>query len=531
MQEISGTTIAGRYRILDTLGQGGRGTVYMALDLRVSRVVALKLLRFVSNSESARLIREFTVLASLSHPNIVKAYDCGKADDLDYIALEYVEGRSLARILVEEKPLDLDAALGVVCQVGRALEYAHENGVVHRDVKPANILISNHGRVLLSDFGLARPFRESGLTEIGTIVGTPRYMSPEQATGRCLDPRSDVFSLGVVLYQSLTGRYPFSGESTGAVLKNLVESDPPQPSTFNAVIDPSLQNVVLKALAKDPERRFLSMHLFMEALGSMGFRAVGSKEVLNLARMGNDSSDEQDPTETIDDEDVPDSSAVVTYSKKSSAGAEADDVEGGNESVLPAQAEGRRMLTTRASMRDSFSALFGLRDAGNVNNAAEPANQFLEASPTTETTPHITLPLSSFQIHPTEPTALAWLLVLNGVLRGRQFRLRDTFTIGRFHRQDLSLEMDPSVSRHHAVIRLEDGRFFICDVGAKFGTKVNGVSVERKELQDRDEIRIGSHALLFISAVSPADLTLEAKRRLQSFDSLWEGLVQSVRHD
>jgi hypothetical protein len=660
--QMNGTTIAGRYRIVDTLGQGGLGTVFKALDMRVSRIVALKVLRseFVSDSHLGSLIKECEVLASLSHPNIIKAYECAKTGDMVYIALEYVEGRSLAQILAEGKPLDLDAAVGIVRQVGTALDYAHRRNFVHRDVKPANILISEDGRVLLSDFGLAQPLGASGLTEFRTILGTPAYMSPEQATGKLLDARSDVYSLGVVLYQSLTGRFPFSGNSTGAILKNLVESDPPRPSTFNAIIDRGLEDTVLKALEKDPERRFSSMHLFVEALSLFEAR-LGTQEVLNLTNITKVSVDEAETEEIIylDDEDTPDSSTLLTNLKDLVGGATTKDVLAGGGAAtdlfraarvlgrqveatgsaggtaklgstplplpaLPAEATQvpRRLarlrrpaktqrslwiaasiitvllgtiLVLEATMRryylpfvvftvgamlfltyrlviarlrrdsvmtgdgplekvvhgragrqtheerpdaeeDSTATAVGLPDrtgsrTSDIYGASESFSQFLAASPTTETTPHVTLSLSSAQIQLPEPSALAWLLVLNGGLRGRQFRLSDTFTIGRSSENDFSLIMDSSISRQHARIALEDSRFYIYDLGSKRGTTVNGESVERKELRDRDEIRIGAHALLFISAVSSADLTLEAKRRLQDFDTLWEELARSVRHD
>jgi serine/threonine protein kinase len=628
--EVIGTTIAGRYRLIEILGQGGLGTVYKALDTRVSRRVALKVLRseVVGGKELGNLIEEFKVHRLLTHPNIVRTYECFKAGDLVFIALEYVDGRSLAQILRAEKPLDINVTLGIVCQVATALDFAHRNNVVHRDVKPANILISESGRVLLSDFGLARPSGEPGLTESGTIVGTPAYMSPEQAKGKILDPRSDVFSLGVVLYQSLTGRHPFPGESAAGILKSLAESDPRPPRAFNALIDPRLQEVVLKALAKEPENRFASMHLFEEALRLF---KPPLRTHLNLANIPKDSHDEA-ATATIALSPHEGTRAPSTGVVSLVNGSAADDslamlmsgrirhesatgfgdplpalsagIEQAPRMARPARMRGRLWiaavagtvllsaylaLETKIRIRGNAPALLiapfvvgvtlfliyrfltarvrrgrgsdnplaevfddhrgGLQthaerrgdqvgedrlSAGgtsDVSSSTEPVSQFLATSPTTETTPHVRLPLSSPQIQLTEPSALAWLLVLNGELRGRQFRLADTFTIGRSPARDLSLIVDSSVSRLHARIALENGGFCIYDLGSKTGTKVNGESVKQKELRDRDEIRIGAHALLFISAVGPADLTLEAKQRLQDFDVTWEGLVRSVRND
>jgi eukaryotic-like serine/threonine-protein kinase len=179
------------------------GSVYKALDTRLQRLVALKVLHVANNPEAKPLfLREATALARLNHPNIVQVYDVGYTETLVYIAFEYIEGRTLDQIVAGTKPIDLEYAIEIICQVGMALSSAHQRGVIHRDLKPSNILISHDGRVLLLDFGLATAPRSSSATQTGTIAGTPAYMSPEQAMGKLVDGGSDIFSLGVVLYRA-----------------------------------------------------------------------------------------------------------------------------------------------------------------------------------------------------------------------------------------------------------------------------------------------------------------------------------------
>jgi hypothetical protein len=268
--EPIGETFAWRYRILEILGQGGMGTVYKALDTRLQRLVALKVLQFAPDAESKqRFLTEAEALARLSHPNIPQVYDFGDADGLLYLAVEYVEGRSLRQIMPEGKPLNPDYpdyAAEIIRHVGTALSYAHQRGVIHRDVKPSNILISN-GRVLLTDFGLAIAPGASTLTAGGTIAGTPAYMSPEQAMGKPVDARSDIFSLGVVFYELLAGRKPFCGDSPAETLRQIVEQEPGPPKLrHSSGRSNSLVNIVLKSLAKAPEQRYQTADEFVSAL-------------------------------------------------------------------------------------------------------------------------------------------------------------------------------------------------------------------------------------------------------------------------
>jgi serine/threonine-protein kinase len=255
----------GKYQVLGAIGKGGMGEVFKAYQPDLHRHVAIKTL--LSGEQATeeflqRFQREARTAAKLSHPNIVPIYDIGAEGKLHYIVMEYVEGRSLKQIL-EEKKLDPEKALRIAYTVARALQFAHEHKIVHRDVKPANLLVDRAGRVRVLDFGLARSLDGKGLTASSVMVGTPYYMSPEQAFGdpEELDHRTDLYSLGAVLYEMLTGRPPFEGGTVLAILRKIEDEDP-HPPGVSARVDA----LVLKALAKDRERRYQTASEMAEAI-------------------------------------------------------------------------------------------------------------------------------------------------------------------------------------------------------------------------------------------------------------------------
>ena len=248
----------GRYRIVRKLGSGGMADVYLAEDEELGRRIAIKILNDRhANDESfvERFRREAKNAAGLSHPNIVSIYDRGEAEGTYYIAMEYLDGRSLKELVVARGPLPIPDAIAATRQVLAALRFAHRKGVVHRDIKPHNVMADADGRLKVTDFGIARA-GVSQMTEAGSIIGTAQYLSPEQARGSPVDQRSDLYSVGVVLYEMLTGTTPFSGESPVEIaMKHL--SDPPRPpSVERPDIPPDLDMVVLRALAKNPDDRF-----------------------------------------------------------------------------------------------------------------------------------------------------------------------------------------------------------------------------------------------------------------------------------
>lgn len=264
-----GESVGRRYRILEVIGTGGIGTVYKAIDTRLQRLVALKVLHFTPDAESKeQFSREVQALARLNHPNIVQIYDVSLDDDLVYMTAEYIEGRNLRHVIADARHLDLDYAIEIVFQVGIALGYAHRRGIIHRDIKPENVLIPDDGRVRLLDFGLAIAPGTSTLTGTGTIIGTTGYMSPEQVQGKPVDARSDLFSLGIVFYELLTGCRPFSGESATILMRNISEAVPVPPQAIGPSIPSSIEEIVLRLLAKQPDQRFQSVEQLLTQLSA-----------------------------------------------------------------------------------------------------------------------------------------------------------------------------------------------------------------------------------------------------------------------
>jgi len=254
------TLIDNRYRVISRLGSGGMADVYLAQDQLLGREVAVKVLHhhFAEDHEFVeRFRREASSAAALSHPNIVGIFDRGEWDGTYYIAMEYVAGRSLKTIVREQGALDPAAAIDIVIQILRAARSAHRRGVIHRDLKPHNVILDEEGRVRVTDFGIARA-GASDMTLTGSIMGTAQYLSPEQAQGFAVTAASDLYSIGVILYELLTGVVPFEGESAVAIAFKQVAAEPYPPSALRPGIPPSLDAIVLRALAKDPAQRYAS---------------------------------------------------------------------------------------------------------------------------------------------------------------------------------------------------------------------------------------------------------------------------------
>ena len=249
----------GNYQILEELGRGGMAVVYKAYQSSLNRYVAIKVLPAQLSFDQEfveRFQREAKAAAGLRHPNIVVIHDVGQADRVYYIVMEYLEGRTLKQVIEQGGALPAERVLGIVEQIGEALDYAHRRGFVHRDVKPANIFVGEGDRVTLTDFGIAKAASETQqLTRTGMLIGTPEYMSPEQAGGGRVDHRTDLYALGVVLYQMLVGRVPFRGTTPHAVLHAVIYEAPPPPRQLNSRISPALEAVIVRSIAKDPEQR------------------------------------------------------------------------------------------------------------------------------------------------------------------------------------------------------------------------------------------------------------------------------------
>jgi serine/threonine-protein kinase len=247
----------GRYEILSEIGQGAMGTVYQARDPLIERTVAIKTVsieHLQREGAESRFLREAQSAGRLSHPNIVTIYDVGEADGLAYIAMEYLSGTTL-RDLMHRRPMPLDLALDTVTQMAEALAFAHEHGVVHRDVKPSNVVVTGQrGRIKLTDFGIAH-LLNSDHTQTGQMLGSPRYMSPEQAMGREIDGRSDIFSLGAVLYEMLTGHYAFDGDSLPSILYRVINEAPMAATALRPQLPAGLSVLLARMLHKEPNAR------------------------------------------------------------------------------------------------------------------------------------------------------------------------------------------------------------------------------------------------------------------------------------
>jgi eukaryotic-like serine/threonine-protein kinase len=254
------TLFDGRYRIQRKLGAGGMADVYLAEDQELGRRVAIKILNSRHGNDDQfieRFRREAKNAAALNHPNIVSIYDRGEAEDTYYIAMEFLDGRTLKELIVGRGAAPINVAIEYARQILSALRFAHRHGIVHRDIKPHNVLVDGEGRVKVTDFGIARA-GTSQMTETGSIVGTAQYLSPEQARGGEVDPRSDLYSLGVVLYELLTGKTPFDGETPVEIAMKHLSNPPKPPSKLRPEIPPELDMVVLRALAKNPDDRYQS---------------------------------------------------------------------------------------------------------------------------------------------------------------------------------------------------------------------------------------------------------------------------------
>jgi len=265
---ISGGTMISHYKIIEKIGAGGMGEVYLAEDTKLGRRVAMKFLpgHLISNDEiKARFVREAQTLAKLNHPNIVSVYDVNEFNGRPYYVMELVEGKSLNDINPDE-PLSFDLIIEYAIQICQGLGEAHRAGIIHRDIKPANIIVDEKGRIRLLDFGLAAVVGDVGLTKTGTTLGTVSYMSPEQVSGREIDHRSDLFSLGIVVYELIAGRQPFKRDNEGATLRAIMEEKPQPLTRYRSDVPGKLQEIVSELLEKDRELRFQSAEGVMAAL-------------------------------------------------------------------------------------------------------------------------------------------------------------------------------------------------------------------------------------------------------------------------
>ena len=279
MDTIQPGQMLGPYRIINQIGRGGMATVYKAYQPSVDRYVAVKVLpsQLAESREfAARFQQEARIIAKLEHPHILPVFDYGESDGVAYFVMRYMDAGTLKEKMIEGRPLPLNDIDRLFTQLAEALSYAHSRGIVHRDLKPANVLIDSHGNVFLTDFGIAKLLESASprLTQTDAIMGTPAYISPEQAQGNPVDQRSDIYSLGIILYEMVTGSVPFTAETPLAVLFKHISDPLPPPSLVKPDIPRVIEQVLLKALAKDPKDRFATAAEFMAAWN----RALESRE-------------------------------------------------------------------------------------------------------------------------------------------------------------------------------------------------------------------------------------------------------------
>jgi len=274
----------GRYRLVELVGAGGMAQVYRAQDTLLERPVAVKLLRPQYAADEpflARFLQEARAAANLSHPNVVAVYDVGEdtlpneTSPRPYIVMEFVAGRDLKAIIEAEAPLSVGWALDIAVQIAQALAHAHEAGLIHRDVKPQNVLVTRDGRVKVADFGIARALATASISEAGVVLGTVHYLSPEQAAGDAATPLSDVYALGVILYEMLAGQLPFTGETPVAVAVKHLQEEPVPPRDRNPLLPPPVEDLILQAMEKDPAHRFASAQEMTQAL--VTYRDLGQE--------------------------------------------------------------------------------------------------------------------------------------------------------------------------------------------------------------------------------------------------------------
>lgn len=267
----------GRYEVRQRIGQGGMGALFLALDPAIDRLVALKLLRVDNEETRARFLREARSAGRLQHPHIVTVYDVGEHQGQPFIAMEYVKGETLGEVIGRRAPLSIAGKLTLMEDLCAGLDYAHDEGLVHRDIKPANLMVTSGTEGLkILDFGIARSSGDSGLTEVGTMIGTPNYMSPEQASGKSVDQRSDIFAVGAVIYEMLAYQQAFPGKEWQVVLPNILNQSPAPLTQVDTSLDPRLNDIVSKALARDPTARYQSLKSLGRDLADFRQQVVGT---------------------------------------------------------------------------------------------------------------------------------------------------------------------------------------------------------------------------------------------------------------
>ena len=489
-----GQTIAERYFIIDTIGTGGFSTLYRAMDLRLNRIIALKILHS-EWSEHERFVKEFLkeakILREFDHPNIPHFYDCEQYDEIIFSVMEYVDGHSLQEELLQNGGnLSIDQALDIAKQVGYALSYAHNRGVIHGDIKPSNILIDHMNNVFLSDFGSAKLFGESAQLKNGEVVGTVRYMSPEQIQGDRLDQRSDIYSFGIVIFQMLTGELLFRANNNFEYMNEIINFNLPDIDDYAPAIRTYLDILFRLALQKSPHDRVDSVDelidaLFLHARVSPSYmnennESIGRRVIRLLKNLFANAN--QKPVKTIIDQTGP-----------------------------------------AGTISSPFFGIVPLLDQ-ELDEVTEPL-----------------IPSSSIvtDVTPAQGDRLAWLLIMDVT----RTSVHEKFDLSKY--REIRIGRDPSrsklvlanrsVSRLHARIQYRDGYYYLYDEGSSVGTRVNGELLpffdDGYQLKDRDEIDIGNVRLVFMQLMPSRSLTIATRKRLEQLEFFWKQLQMAIANN
>jgi eukaryotic-like serine/threonine-protein kinase len=450
----------GQFRLVERIGAGGMATVFKAYQPTLDRYVAIKVLPAYYARDPVfvkRFEREARAVAKLAHPNIVQIHDFGEQDHITYIVMEYVDGGTLKDRL--KCPLPVAEAVDFIMQAAEGLECAHRNGIVHRDVKPANILLRKDGHLLLSDFGIAKILEgTTNLTRVGTGIGTPQYMSPEQGTGQMVDRRSDIYSLGIVLFHCLTGRVPFTADSPLTItLKHINEPLPVDKLKAEGVPPPIIQ-VIEKMAAKQQQDRYQTA----EEVVGMLTRALAAAN-LSLPRGYRGGLSSFPPISPVSGG----ASGQLAHSDPSAS------LNG--RSVVP-------LICFRCGATNPNTRLFCTTCGDDLSNRRAQSDTYL------------------VQGRP----VLARLTMKSGPMEGRCYRFhQDVTTVGRTNGNDLVIS-GLTVSRRHARLWFADGNWYLEDVGSQNGTLVNNVRIYQSVvLHDNDVVNFGDEIVIFNVTYGP----------------------------
>ncbi|MBV9689731.1 MAG: protein kinase [Ktedonobacteraceae bacterium] len=451
----------GQFRIVEQIGAGGMAVVFKAYQPMLDRYVAIKVLPSYHANDPVfltRFVQEARSVAKLAHPNIVQIHDFGEQNTITYIVMEYVDGGTLKDRL--KKPLPVGETIDYIIQAAQGLSCAHRNGIIHRDVKPANMLLRQDGRLLLSDFGIAKILEDStSLTRVGTGIGTPQYISPEQSTGQAVDRRSDIYSLGIVLFHCLTGRVPFTAENPlSLTMKHLNEPLPVERLKAEGVPDAVIK-VILQMAAKQPKDRYQSTEALIDALTH-----ASTASNLSIARQWHAGASAITPRADL----------------KGGAAKEQFTVYDGQASVVQPAVT---LTCFRCGARNSSTRLYCTTCGDELANSRADYDRYLG---------------------PNGKAVLARLSMQNGLMAGHSYRFHQQMTtIGRTNGNDFIIA-GRTVSRRHARLWFDNGRWYLEDLQSANGTLVNNRRIYQPVvLHDGDVINFGDEVAVFNVTYGP----------------------------